>query len=247
MLRDYSLLRPDWLALFCQPIVPLLAGGYEAPTYEVLCRIRDAAGVFHTPERLFAEAERDGFVGALDRIVLERVFGAIAANPTQTRGHRFHVNISGRTIQEGDDFYIWLKDLAVRTGVSPHQIVLELTESVSIQEFDVVYQTCSHWIGLGGQISLDDFGAGCLTIRHMLGLPVQIIKLDRSLVELYSHDVRYRFFIHTLVILAKRSGQNVVAEGATKDIWSSLAAIGVDSVQSFAAGPPVLWHDVPSR
>lgn len=240
LVQEYGLLRPDWLALYRQPIVPLLPGGYETPTYEILCRLRDADGHDNLPGPLIAAAEQSGFIGMLDRAVLARSFEAIAVSVSETKHSRFHLNISGRTIQE-EHFFWWLSDLAERTGVNPHQIVLELTESVSIQNFDKVYQVCSDWIGIGGQIGLDDFGAGCLTIRHMLGLPVQVIKLDKAIIALYRHDRRYRFYIRTLVLLAKQNGQVVVAEGATQDIWGSLATIGVDAVQSFAAGPPAPW------
>jgi EAL domain-containing protein (putative c-di-GMP-specific phosphodiesterase class I) len=125
---------------------------------------------------------------------------------------RIWINLSGRQFQEKDIFECVEKILAV-TGLEPHFLGLELTESVLMQEVSLHIDRLERLKKLGLQISLDDFGTGYSSLSYLKRFPIDEIKIDRSFVDGLLTDENDTAIVRTILAMAQGLGLRVVAEG----------------------------------
>jgi EAL domain-containing protein (putative c-di-GMP-specific phosphodiesterase class I) len=97
----------------------------------------------------------------------------------------------------------------------------------------------------GGRIALDDVGSGFTSIRHVLALAPEFIKLDRTLVELAEHESGHRAMVRALCSFADETGSNVVAEGVeTEQQLEMLRELGVGLGQGYLWARPAALIDL---
>jgi EAL domain-containing protein (putative c-di-GMP-specific phosphodiesterase class I) len=124
-------------------------------------------------------------------------------------------------------------------GLAPSSLHLEVLESVALkgeQPLRVIEQAKS----LGFKISLDDFGSGYSCLSRLRSLPVDAIKIDRSLITHVDSEEGRRAIVRTIVTLAHELGLEVIGEGAeTLGEVTSLLAIGCHYAQGYYFSRPV--------
>lgn len=182
----------------------------EVEGYEALVRWVREDGSVLSPGDFLDVAERTGLILAIDRTILSQTFDVMAGLPA---GLQFGVNVSAATLASGT-LEQWLPSELQRTGVDPHRINLEVTETALLHVTDSVQQTMSVLSDLGIAWWVDDFGTGFSSISHLRDLPLRGLKLDRSFTAGVSlHDSHATRLAQGLAGLAHGLGLSTIAEG----------------------------------
>ena len=226
---------------YYQPVVRL--DTREIVGLESLCRLRTpegnivAAGAFH-------QATTDVNVAAkLTQAMLDLV--AADARSWLDRGVPFKhvsVNISSADFHSGT-LYDRIEAAFGRHNIPLKHVILEVTESVYLgQNDEIVAEEIRSLRSHGLRIALDDFGTGFASLTHLLTVPVDIIKIDRSFVKQLQRDDRSSAIIEGLLGIAQKLGIRVIAEGIeTESQAGQLDEIGCQLGQGYlysAAVPP---------
>ncbi len=125
-------------------------------------------------------------------------------------------------------------------GLHPRQIELELTESMVMEDSDLVRSTLANIHERGFLLSIDDFGTGFSSLRHLSFLPLDTLKIDRAFIENMLEIPRQAAVVRGIVALAKSLGLRVVAEGVeTHEQASALKREGCDLMQGFHYARPM--------
>lgn len=124
------------------------------------------------------------------------------------------------------------------------RLVLEITEHTQVSDYGVLSEVLAPLRAAGLRIAVDDVGAGFASMRHVLVLAPELIKLDLSLVRGISHDVRRQSLAAALLTFAADLGASVVAEGVeTAGELDCLRELGVHFGQGFHLGRPEPLRD----
>lgn len=227
------LLRERSIRSVYQPIKSLGSG--EIFGYEALTRCPQPCR-FDGPLALFGFAEKEGYAFALDRLAREK---AIHGSPALSETQKIFINVtngimndpqfvSGQTVR-------WLRE----RGMNPNQVVLELTERSSIDDFGAAKKILNHYRSQGYQIAIDDAGAGYSSLQAIVELSPDYIKVDKSLVRHADGDEMKKQMLLTFVGFAKRMNIRTVAEGIEREEELRLVReIGVDYGQGYLLGRP---------
>ena len=148
------------------------------------------------------------------------------------------VNISARQCLNRD--LVQVVRLALReTGIPPHLLRLEITETTAMSDADQVIGLLHDIRALGVRLAVDDFGTGYSSLAHLKRFPIDELKIDRSFVSDITTDKDSAAIVRATIVLAHGLGLRVVAEGVeTKDQSRFLADQHCDTVQGYLFGHP---------
>jgi diguanylate cyclase (GGDEF)-like protein len=217
-----------------QPIVRLADGTVVA--VEALARWTDPV-VGPVPAELFITvAERAGLVGRVDDFVLDRACQDAMAFTGAWRGVAVHVNVSAARFGEPEQEAAVLRALH-RHGLEPHRLLLEITETARLDDLSAALGSAARLTGHGVQLGLDDFGTGYNALHQLHTLPVDVVKLDRSLVA--AATGRSAALCRSVVAICTEMGVKVIAEGIENDRQvAAMAALGCAYGQGHRYGRP---------
>jgi diguanylate cyclase (GGDEF)-like protein len=185
--------------------------------YESLLRIRRPDGELMAAQEVVPIAEKLGLIRLLDHEVLRHVVAELAAAP----GLVLSVNISPETTTD-PGWWSALDDLLrVNSGVA-ERLIIEITETVAIQDIDDVRGFVARLKNLGSRIAIDDFGAGFTSFRNLRKLGVDIVKIDGEFIRTMLNSADDRAFTHTMIDLAHRLGLETVAEWVQDEASAAL-------------------------
>lgn len=182
-------------------------------------------------------AERAGLARQLTLSVARRSLTELAM--LRARGRiRLSFNVPLAVLLQSD-LPSRLRAILVETGLAPHDLLLELTESTVVRDAALLRRALRRLARAGFGVLLDDFGLDDAR-RKLLTLPFAGVKLDRSLVMALPTSRRARAEVERLVRQAHRRGAVVIAEGVTDpQLWRAAAAAGCDLAQGFGVGRPL--------
>ena len=227
--RIRSALREDRLVLHAQPIVDLRTG--EVDREELLVRMIDRDGSEIPPASFLPTAERFGLIAEIDRLAVTKAI-ALASH-----GRAVAVNISGPSLTDRE--LIEGVASAIRSGLDPHLLSFELTETTGVANIEAARRFASYLENLGCDLALDDFGTGLSSLGYLKHIPIQTLKIDLEFVRGMSASTFDRYLVQTIVGLAKRLGQKTVAEGVEDEATLSLVRMfGVGYAQGYLLGAP---------
>jgi EAL domain-containing protein (putative c-di-GMP-specific phosphodiesterase class I) len=134
---------------------------------------------------------------------------------------------------------------AVFGQVDLRRIVLEITEHADVPDYSAVFQALAPLRGGGARLAIDDAGAGYASMRHILNLKADIIKLDISLTRGIDGDSNRRALAKGLIAFASEVGSTITAEGVeTETELAVLRAIGVDKAQGYFLAKPCSLEEI---
>ncbi|MXO73729.1 EAL domain-containing protein [Altererythrobacter aerius] len=224
----------DEIEIVFQPQFALPGGGLIGA--EALARWRHPTLGTMGASALFSIARRADHVAALSRHIAERALSAAAAWPG---GLRLSLNITPDDLA-ANGFAAQFAAIVSRSGFDPARLTLEITEQVLLGNLEDVGATLGALKGAGMQIALDDFGGGFCNFRYLKLLPLDRIKLDRSMIDGIEVDQRDRAVLRAIVALATTLGLEVVAEGIeTEAQRRAVADEGCTAFQGFLAARPL--------
>jgi diguanylate cyclase (GGDEF)-like protein len=201
-------LDDEQFVLNYQPQVELTSGRIVA--IEALVRMRAEDGTLVPPEQFIPVAEVTGLIVPLGEWVLRKACADLAE--LRKAGHELTVaiNVSPRQLEEKDIVAVVL-DVLRRSGLEPHHLEIEVTETVLLRAQAIARIDELRDAGL--VISLDDFGTGYSSLAHVPLLRAAKLKIDRRFVSGVTTDPVSRAVVLTTIALAKSTGAKVVAEG----------------------------------
>lgn len=227
-----------------QPIVRASSG--EPAFYEALLRIRLDDGRELSPASVIPVAEKMGLIGLLDQRVLDLAIDRLIDDPTLT----ISVNVSGMTALDPD----WLNFARGRLAGRPElasRLIAEITETCAINDIEAMRARIAQFRETGMRVAMDDFGAGYSSFKNLRGLGIDLLKIDGAFIQNLSRSPDDRFFVRTLVNLAKHLQIPVVAEWVEDhETAALLAEWGVDYCQGACYGmgeQSLLTADAPSQ
>jgi diguanylate cyclase (GGDEF)-like protein/PAS domain S-box-containing protein len=131
-------------------------------------------------------------------------------------------------------------DTLAEHGLRPEALMLEITESVILNERSVAIETMNSVRRLGVGLSLDDFGTGYSSLSRLTQLPIRELKIDRTFMRDIEKDPNARAIVTTVVRVGQNLELTVVAEGVETDGQRNLLAeLGCDVIQGFLYAPPL--------
>jgi diguanylate cyclase (GGDEF)-like protein/PAS domain S-box-containing protein len=192
------------------------------------------------PDRFIPVAEDTGLIMALTTSILRQAFAA-ARRWNQAREQPLHmaVNLSPRLFLSGD-IVAHVASLLAEVGLPPSQVELEITETVFLGDSDRAVSILRDFKRLGVRLAMDDFGTGYSSLSYLRRYPLDIIKLDRSLVTDLEDEEEVAMIARAAISLGQSLRKTVVAEGVeTQAQFDFLRFQGCDEFQGYLLSRPV--------
>jgi len=181
-------------------------------------------------------AEESGLIVPIGAWVLETACKTAAG---WSKPLKIAVNLSPVQFQHGDIVAVIQQALRV-SGLNPSRLELEVTESLWIQDTDVVLEQLARIRGMGISIALDDFGTGYSSLTYLWKFPFDMVKIDRSFVMEMETDLKASAIVSTIVALGRTLDLTVTAEGVeTPAQANALREAGCDQAQGYLFGRPL--------
>jgi diguanylate cyclase (GGDEF)-like protein len=193
------------IAMAFEPVVD--ARARDAAFYECLIRMEQHDGQILLAPDIVPVAEKLGLIRLVDHRVLELVVAELAASPAV----ELSLNISPDTTMDPDWWTSIESLMRAHPGVG-ERLIVEITETVAIQDVDDVRGFVTRLKNFGSRIAIDDFGAGYTSFRNLRKLGVDIVKIDGAFVQNIARIPDDRAFVQTLIDLARRLQIKTVAE-----------------------------------
>lgn len=230
-------IRDETLEVWYQPIMLLTEGTYSSA--EALVRLPNGKGGYFSAGQVISLAERNGIVEELGDYVLRHACGFMRTQGQALGLGRIGVNLSVQQLLVGNSAE-HLLGLIRAAGVDPKLMTLEITESILIQSIDQAAQALGELRKAGVHIALDDFGVGYSSLNYLSNLPVDIIKIDRSLTRQILTNRKQNALLHSIVEMATINELRVVAEGVeTQAEQRAIADSGVHFIQGYYYARPM--------
>ncbi len=186
------------------------------------------------PDRFIPIAEETGLIVPIGDWVMRRAIQQAAA--WQRAGLpplRMSVNLSARELLQ-PDLVPRIEGLLAENGLDPRLFGVEVTESMLIANFDQAVRHLRALRALGVEVSLDDFGTGYSSLSYLRRLPVDVVKIDRSLVPDVTAPSEAVSITRAIITMAHRLQMKVLAEGVESEGQAVLlAANQCDQMQGF--------------
>ena len=130
------------------------------------------------------------------------------------------------------------------SGIRPHNLTLEVTESLAINDMERMKEILGRIKKLGVRIALDDFGTGYSSLNHIREIPFDVIKVDQSFVKDLAEDAYSQSFIKMVAELAETIGVSICVEGIeTQEQYKVLEGMKVRMVQGYYFDRPMTRRD----
>jgi diguanylate cyclase (GGDEF)-like protein len=208
-------------------------------SYEALVRWQHPDFGLLYPDQFISLAERSGFIVALGWEVLRLACDDLSRWQAQGSPARLAINISAIQLRQVDFSERLLRELQ-RYDIEPGCLELEITETSVMDEEGQGIEHLQRLRDAGLAISLDDFGQGYAGFAHLQSLPLTKLKIDRAVIAPLSNSPDDNPIVASTIILAKRLGLEVVAEGVeTREQVICLKLAGCDMVQGYHFSRPL--------
>ena len=223
--------------MYYQPIYSVKEDKFVSA--EALIRLEDEQYGFVSPALFIPEAEQSGAIHQIGDFVLEDVFRFIGGNNFASLGLEYiEINLSVAQCIESDLFEK-IDGLMSRYNVSPEQVNLEITETGTNWDPETSDRNINLLHDKGISFSLDDYGTGYSSIKRVVTLPLDIVKLDKSLVDDMDSPMMWTVITNTVAML-KRMNKKILVEGVeSRRAYDKFVELGCDYIQGYYFSKPL--------
>lgn len=206
---------------------------------EALLRWRHPRDGLRLPGTFLTRAEETGLIVEIGEWVVHHVAATIARWARIGIGQRLAINVSPRQLDHAS-FFLRLR-AAMRAAAAPaHLLELEISETLAMHCSDDVIEAIALLRADGARIAIDDFGTGYSNLARLRSLPIDRVKLDRSLVEHIADDPAARTIAQAVIGLIHGLGCEAVAEGVESHAQAEILRVGgCDVMQGYAIAAPM--------
>jgi diguanylate cyclase len=233
-------IEQDQLVLHFQPVVELATGRIEG--VEALVRWNHPVRGLLMPDDFIPLAEETGSITDLGAWVLRAALTELKTwQATLELDHRFtvRINISAQELQRLD-MIDDVRAILHEFGVSPSRLIFELTETALVTGNELDTYSLRGLHNLGVRLEIDDFGTGYSSISYLRRLPMDVVKVDRSLIGDVASDTAQQEFVSAVLALIHACGMEAVIEGVeTREQADVLLRLGCVSGQGYYFSRPV--------
>ena len=207
---------------------------------EALIRWRHPEMGMVAPNRFIPLAEETGLILPIGAWVLRTACEQLRAWQNEGRGHlRMAVNVSARQLAE-PDFVQSVAMVLAETGLKPHCLELELTESTVMNDVEHAISVMRALKKLGVQLAIDDFGTGYSSLAHLKRFEIDVLKIDQTFVRDLTVDPDDAAIVITIIALASNLDLQVISEGVeTEEQVAFLRQHGCHQMQGYFFSRPV--------
>lgn len=216
------------------------AGNRRLRGMEALVRWRGRDGRLISPAEFIPVAEKSGVIQAIGNWVLEESVRQYAKWRRQF-GFPMILSVNVSAVQyRQESFAELLADVLGRYKVKPSEIELEIREELWAENMEAVIESLKNLKKYGVRISLDDFGSGVSSLSLLRKLPIDTLKLDKSLLDTVLADSAARAVTESVVSMTKALGIDIVAEGVEEEqLYRYLHSVGCHVIQGYLFGRPL--------
>lgn len=227
--------------LYIQPIIDILSG--QCVGGESLIRWNSTELGFLMPMDFIPLAEHLGLIVIIGEYFLRKA--CIINKQWSDKGieKQLHVNLSIVQLVQ-NNIVETISNIISETGVNPRNIVLEVTESLAINDIANMKRVLSEIKKLGVSIALDDFGTGYSSLGYIKQMNFDIIKVDKNFVDDIASNDYSQTFIKLITELSDKIGARVCIEGVeSKEQLEILRSMNVNMVQGYYYGRPIPYKE----
>jgi len=234
----YAAIEEQQMQLYYQPKISLQHGRCQSA--EALLRWYHPKMGWVSPALFIPIAESDGQIQLIGRWVLEQCFAKLQQWQQQNLGlQRLAINLSGRQLQD-PQLPVQVKQLLQKYQLDPDRIELEITETFLMADIGQSRLLLLQLKQLGLHLAMDDFGTGYSSLAYLAKLPVDVLKLDRSLLIDLEDSPQSASMVRHMIRMAHELGMVVVAEGIeSKGQVVLLRDMQCDFIQGYVFSTPL--------
>ena len=228
--------RAEAFTVHFQPKISCANG--EVVGFECLARWPQPDGGMIPPDVFISLAEQTGLIHELTQQVYDY---ALASLRERLRGSELKIALNLSPINLNDStFPRWLLEKCREHGIAPSQVILEVTETASMDNPLALLENLTQFRIRGFHLSIDDFGVGYSSLVQLARLPFSELKIDQMFVKTLADSAEPRKIVTAVVGLGNSLGLNVVAEGV-EDAWALdfLRDAGCDEAQGYFIARPM--------
>jgi len=220
-----------------QPVVDSLSGGFVG--VEVLARWNHPEQGLLSPAAFVPMAEELGLIRAIDEAVFDAACQRAAEWVSDGLIELVSCNVSPRDLLD-PGFSRKLIGRLERTDLPATALTVEITETFLVQDMALGRRHIERLAAKGVKVALDDFGTGYSNLRALMHLPIQTVKLDRSLIADVGRDARVSKLVASMLHAARALGVSIVAEGVEDEAQALfLRSTGCDRMQGYFFARPM--------
>jgi len=239
-----SAVERDQLTVHYQPVVTLDSGRLTG--MEALVRWQHPLRGLVPPGSFIPLAEQTGLIVTLGHWVLQAA--CRQAHQWEQAGLAdgldLNVNVSVRQLKE-PAFVATVAEVLQQTGLEPGRLILEITESLLMENLDAILDVLHQLRALGVRLAIDDFGTGYSSLAYLVKLPVQVLKIDRSFITSLHEDPNNLTLVRSILKLAADLQLQTVAEGIEQaQLAEELHQLGCDKGQGYWFSRPLPAADL---
>ncbi|MGE5173951.1 MAG: EAL domain-containing protein, partial [Betaproteobacteria bacterium] len=235
------------LILYYQPIMDLTT--QRLTGFEALVRWKHPKRGLVYPMEFIPLAEENGLIYHLGEWILHEACHGLKMLQERYPAQpplKMSINISSKQFTQ-QDLVSKLAGFLHEAGVDPHNLALEITESMIMENIDAAVETMNQMRNMGVQIHIDDFGTGYSSLSYLHRFPVNALKIDRSFIKKLSADGANKEVIMSIISLAKSLNFDVIAEGVEMEHQlSKIKEMHCGYGQGFLFAHPMSIHDIDS-
>lgn len=208
-------LEDERVKVYCQPVLNTRTNRFASA--EALMRLELPETGMVYPDQFIPMAERHDYIHTLSKIILNKTCRQIKR--LEQEGYeidRVSVNFSILEFRR-KEFCKDVMDIICQNEIPYEKVAIELTESWNETEFDNIKNTITSLQKLGIKFYLDDFGTGYSNFERIIGLPIDVIKFDRSLTILAGKNAESRYMVGSFSDIFKNSHYEILFEGVENE------------------------------
>jgi len=194
-----------------------------------------------SPAQFIPIAEETGLILAIGNWVLETACEQLVKwqKDRLTAKLVMSVNISAKQFKQSN-FIEEVQTLFTKSGIDPNLLKFELTESMLLEDFDLIIDKMKLLKGMGVRFSLDDFGTGYSSLQYLKRLPLDQLKIDQSFVRDIAIDSSDKAIVSTIIAMAQSLNLDVIAEGVETEAQRHfLLSSHCNHFQGYLFGKPI--------
>jgi diguanylate cyclase (GGDEF)-like protein len=231
--------RQEFRAYY-QPIMHLETG--KVAGFEALARWEHPERGLVSPTEFIPVAEETGLIVPIGLWMLEEACRQMHEWHCQSPANKLltiSVNLSGKQLMQ-PDLIEQIEQILCSTGIEPRCLKLEITESVVMENAEVVTVMLNQLRALNIRLSIDDFGTGYSSLSYLHRFPVDTLKIDRSFISRMGPDNENNEIVRTIAKLAQNLGMEIVAEGIeTEEQLRQLSLLACEYGQGYLFSHPL--------
>lgn len=234
-------LEKDYFYMVYQP--QFVIGDKHLRGFESLIRMKTPDGISISPAEFIPVAEKSELILNIDDYVLNRVLREFKTMLDENPELTVSINVSAKNICNLE-FVDKIKGLLDTYEFPPMNLEIEITEYCMVDSMEISILNIKKLREIGIQVALDDFGTGYTSLNYVAKMPINSLKVDKSLIDDITSDDKIKEFVQAVISLGHVMGCEVISEGVEDEMQLQyLSDNGCDFVQGYVWGKPLTYGD----